>query len=496
MTYYAASALVNIICMSFASLLVFFSKTKPPAARTFVYLSLSSLGWSIGYFFWQFSKNTEDVVFWVMIFMIPMAFNAQAFYHFVVTIAGKAHERKKLLAFFYSLSVLMVIAFIARPDLIESYIPLQKMGVKWFPSSGILFDIFIIQFTPILGLGFFELITALRRATGERQKFFHVVLITSAITYIGGVPNGLLWYDVPIPPILTPLTGVFFITIAFLLLKGSFYRLQLVYFQITASLLILIGGLQFLLSQRIIETKLLNIIMLLAIAGISYFLIKSGKREQEQTERITVLNKKLNSSIDRVINGIDASVIIIGNQGKIINVNSRALWLFDHTKKDMPNSLSDFIHADVNAQLLSGYARYKRAGESDVTTILRHKDIARVDVQFSIFPLESGEDATMIMILEKNAPWGTVFNSKTLEPIPLTIIRVFTMTNKLVATQVTDQFGRFGVMVAPGQYTLMAENSNFQAGFTTQKIGYQGSVITVSKEKMMDVNVNILLDPK
>jgi len=60
-------------------------------------------------------------------------------------------------------------------------------------------------------------------------------------------------------------------------------------------------------------------------------------------------------------------------------------------------------------------------------------------------------------------PWGRVYNQLTGKPIKGATVRVFEATfQKLKDSQLTDSEGRFGFLVSPGTYYLVASKSGFQ----------------------------------
>lgn len=117
---------------------------------------------------------------------------------------------------------------------------------------------------------------------------------------------------------------------------------------------------------------------------------------------------------------------------------------------------------------------------------------------------------TAAMIKRRRKPWGIVYDSLTNKPIELVIVRVFNLKNdRLIATKVTDQNGRFNFLLANGRYyiTVTKTGYNFPPYISKLKmhelatrIGpqsdiYYGQSFTISHDDT-NVNLNICLDPK
>lgn len=105
------------------------------------------------------------------------------------------------------------------------------------------------------------------------------------------------------------------------------------------------------------------------------------------------------------------------------------------------------------------------------------------------------------MLRKKRYPWGIVYDSVTKEPLDPVILTLKNHTNEEWTT-ISDLFGRYEFLVAPGVYTITAKKTNFE--FPSQKLAhkqtdglyenlYYGGQITIEdNQKLM---FNIPLDP-
>ncbi len=104
------------------------------------------------------------------------------------------------------------------------------------------------------------------------------------------------------------------------------------------------------------------------------------------------------------------------------------------------------------------------------------------------------------MLKKRNVRWGTVINSRTKEPISNAYIRLFNRkTKKLIDIQVSDNKGRFGFIVNPGKYYILATAVGFK--FPSEKQKYSKNmekdknIINVNITEEKKVEMDILLDP-
>lgn len=124
----------------------------------------------------------------------------------------------------------------------------------------------------------------------------------------------------------------------------------------------------------------------------------------------------------------------------------------------------------------------------------------------SLFPAIFTATATR----RRRKPWGIVYDSFTEKPIDLAVVRVFSEENdRLVATKVTDQNGRFSFILQKGKYYIKVNKvgyifppkisklkaSQLSTRFGPQSDIYFGQSFVVGANDT-NINLNIGLDPK
>lgn len=98
----------------------------------------------------------------------------------------------------------------------------------------------------------------------------------------------------------------------------------------------------------------------------------------------------------------------------------------------------------------------------------------------------------------RTQPWGTVYDSVTKQPLDPAYVVLEDLNGKEVATSITDLDGRFGFLVAPGVYRMIANKTNYIA--PSQKLAgkekdalynnlYFGEVITLGKDETITKNI-------
>ncbi len=106
---------------------------------------------------------------------------------------------------------------------------------------------------------------------------------------------------------------------------------------------------------------------------------------------------------------------------------------------------------------------------------------------------------------KKYRPWGVVYDSVTKQPLdPAYVVLQDAVTRKEIATSITDLDGRYGFLLAPGRYKIIANKTNYS--FPSAKLGgkftdlfytdlYFGEEIVVSEMGQI-ITKNIPMDPQ
>ncbi len=106
--------------------------------------------------------------------------------------------------------------------------------------------------------------------------------------------------------------------------------------------------------------------------------------------------------------------------------------------------------------------------------------------------------------LERTKPWGIVYNSQTKEALTNAVIQIFDQEyQRLLETKLTDEQGRFSILIKPGKYYLTVAKQGFS--FPSKQVHghkdkqytklYYGQTFEVKTEKETLVNFDIAIDP-
>jgi hypothetical protein len=86
----------------------------------------------------------------------------------------------------------------------------------------------------------------------------------------------------------------------------------------------------------------------------------------------------------------------------------------------------------------------------------------------------------LALFQKKRNPWGRVYDSETRVGIPLAAVRLFDKEfNRLLKTELTDNEGRYGFIVQPGNYYIQVVKTDFSFPSKTISRDYHGATIAV-----------------
>lgn len=399
MNFYAISALFNTVVCTFLVIILLIKKDKPKSATYFNFFIISILVWAISYFFWQTTTNYDTAYFWVQMLMVGAIFTSPSLFLFSTSVAGTAKKMMPLTIVAYIMNSIFAVLHFTHSHLFIAELR-DKIGVPLFPTAGKYYWVFLIQWFFWFLFSFYQLYLGVKNAEEKEKGANKVILYTTILVLVfSGIFNYFLWYDIPIPPITTGMVGIYGVTVVLLLLRGKFYKLNLLYFEFFAGIITLLSLTQFILGNKLNPIYLNSTIFAILIL-ISYFLIKVGRNEQKHLEQIDKFNLSLKNTIKNIINSIDDAVLIISNNRQnMIEVNQRAVKLFGYNPgEELPVTFANFIRGKINQSLISSLRYYLEDGKKIAETEILIPEKQSIIINFSPFTLEQENDATIIII--------------------------------------------------------------------------------------------------
>ena len=110
---------------------------------------------------------------------------------------------------------------------------------------------------------------------------------------------------------------------------------------------------------------------------------------------------------------------------------------------------------------------------------------------------------TFLGLRRKHKPWGTVYDSVTKQPLDPAYVTLMDENGKEITSAITDIDGRFGFLIEPGRYRMVANKTNYQ--FPSKRLDgkssdelysnlYSGELIEIT-DKSQVITKSIPMDP-
>lgn len=218
------TGLVNAITCLALALFVLLRKPEEKLNRVFALWSFCVSLWSLNYFLWLFMYNHENALFWTRVSMTGAVLLPAAYFHFILIYLNLGHTRRplKLLCYFISLAY---VPLCFTPYFIKNLEP--AFWFREWPVPGTLYHPFLVYFLAVISYVQVLLFKrAMSEATGLARRQFQLVALATLIAFIGGGSNFLLWYHIPIPPVLNFLVTGYVAFMAYAILHYRLWEIE------------------------------------------------------------------------------------------------------------------------------------------------------------------------------------------------------------------------------------------------------------------------------
>ena len=99
----------------------------------------------------------------------------------------------------YALAIVFGVLTLWSPWMVTGVV--RKAGFPFWPTPGLVYPAYLLAFFYYFVVPAWMLVGGFRRAHGLRRNQLSLVLLGTAIGFLGGATNFFLWYDIPIPPV-------------------------------------------------------------------------------------------------------------------------------------------------------------------------------------------------------------------------------------------------------------------------------------------------------
>jgi two-component system nitrogen regulation sensor histidine kinase GlnL len=196
--YSASTLLTSISCIALG-VFVFWKSSQSRLNRIFAILSVVVGLWSMGLFGHSLADSAQDAhaaLLWSQAVHLAAAFIPTLYLHFILVLTGR-REQSRLLDLSYLFSILFFVLaltpqFIPRVERVADF--------AYFPQAGPLYPVFLAFYVFIVAQASLQLVRAHIELTGLKKTQTRLVIVGSAIGFMGGSTNFLPMFGVQIVP--------------------------------------------------------------------------------------------------------------------------------------------------------------------------------------------------------------------------------------------------------------------------------------------------------
>lgn len=237
--YCVLTSAINAIASFVFAVMLFLKRPQRPANVAFCWFATMGGFWSIFYFLWMMADSAElalDFCRWLSAaaILIPVAY-----FQFVNRLLG--HESVRAVAVGHLVAVIAA-ALSLGTDLIVAGVE-PKLGFPYWPVPGPLYSVYLAIFFCYLAVALWRLLQGYRRAEGLVRNQLSFVIGGTALGFLGGATNFLLWYDIPVPPVGNGLVALYVVGVGYAVL-----RFRLLEFNLLAARIAVYGAMAVVLS--------------------------------------------------------------------------------------------------------------------------------------------------------------------------------------------------------------------------------------------------------
>lgn len=221
--FYAYSGLVNGITSLFLAAFLLRKSAQSEVVRTFSYFCFAVAFWGINYFFWLKADSREKAELFIRLTMVGAVFIPILFSSFTARFLN-IQEKKITLLNFTACFLLMLFSF--------SHLFIRTLEKKhifqYWPSPGPVFHLMLVYFLANALAAHILLAKEAMVQKGVRRNQILGVFFGTLIGFIGGSTNYLLWYDIPVPPVLNILVSVYVLSVGYAIMKFKLLDIELI----------------------------------------------------------------------------------------------------------------------------------------------------------------------------------------------------------------------------------------------------------------------------
>lgn len=239
-TYCIVTAFLNVLGGVVLGISVLLKAPRSRTNHLFAWFAASAAIWSCFYLLWQLAQSEEEALYFARALTGAAILIPISYFHFASRLTGRSDAIEIRVGY---VTALILASFTFSPYLVAAVAP--AMMFPYWPQPGPVFWPYIFIFLYFTVRSWMVLFVALRQASHWRKRQLAYVCFGTAIGWVGGLSNFLLWFDIPVPPVGNGLALVYILSVGYAMMrfrlvdinvfvvKGVAYLLVIAFFSLT-----------------------------------------------------------------------------------------------------------------------------------------------------------------------------------------------------------------------------------------------------------------------
>ncbi|MFA5742670.1 MAG: histidine kinase N-terminal 7TM domain-containing protein [Candidatus Paceibacterota bacterium] len=281
--YYSfASNILNAVTSAVCAFFIFFNNPKAKVNRLAALTAISTSIWATSWAIQTFIEQKELALFWARMLNFAVIAIPILYLHWVLALLGIEKQLKNKIVL--SLGWLFT-AFFA----VFAFTPFFVLTVKlkpyflYYSEPGTLHPFYMVLYGALLSYLIYSLFQSYKTADNSRKVQIKYILLTAVLGFAGASTNYLTFYNIPIPPFGSPLTGIAFISLTYSIIRYRIFEVKTILTEILLSVMVVsIGTLPFLMPTDFL--RLFTVSIFLLFCCVACILLRYVHREIKTKE--------------------------------------------------------------------------------------------------------------------------------------------------------------------------------------------------------------------
>lgn len=225
MSFISVIGLVNTVTSIALALFVFFKNPSGKTHRAYLLFGSGVCIWSIGYFFWGFSRTSDEALLGLKVLTIGTMVTSSGYLEFVFNLLGTREGKRNILLVNHVLNAGFALA--VWNGMLFMSAEREYARVYW-PDPLPLFYVYMVLWIFQVAYGLSALRAGYRSLSRRQAAPLRYVFFSTLIGYAGAGTNWFPWFGINFPPFLSIFVTLYVAILAYAILRYRLLNIEVI----------------------------------------------------------------------------------------------------------------------------------------------------------------------------------------------------------------------------------------------------------------------------